>query len=316
MIPFNFQSTNQPVLFLAPMEGITNSIFRKEIIDLQGVDVVATEFIRITGERQKVPEFNRYQVPLQVQVMGTTPQVISSCLSFLKTRTTLQDSDWLDLNVGCPSKRVTCSGAGSALLLEPQKLVAIIQAMREVHSGVLSIKTRLGFQSSEDFSEILAVLKDCPLDFITVHARSTAGKYEEKVNYDFFEDAVKVLPYPVIGNGDISNVETAKRVMNTGVSGLMCGRPAITNPFLFNQLKAHFQSNQQFVVSKEMLLNFAERLLLAYIAKEKVSKKKFIGVYKEFSIWFSKNELIGREFFDLIKRTNTLEEIRSIQVFK
>ncbi len=315
MSPEIFKKENKPVLFLAPMEGITNSIFRKEIVDLGGVDVVATEFIRITGERQKIPEFNRYQVPLQVQVMGTTPQVISNCMKFLKIRSTLQDSDWIDLNVGCPSKRVTCSGAGSALLLDPKKLVAIIQAMRGVHSGTLSIKTRLGFQSSENFTEILEVLKDCPLDFLTVHARSQAGKYEEKVNYDFFNDAVRILPYPVIGNGDISSVEIAKRVLETGVSGIMCGRPAITNPFLFNELKSYFQKQEEFVVTKEMLLDFAKRLLQAYLAKEQVSKKKFIGVYKEFSIWFSKNDLVGREFFDRIKRTTSLQEVMAVLEF-
>ena len=303
-------SNQQPLLSLAPMEGITNAIFRELIIKLGAVEMVATEFIRITGTKQKVPDFQRSTVPLQIQFMGNSAETISECLKFLKDSGKILEDDYLDLNVGCPSKKVNSKGSGAALLLRPVHLVKIIDSIRAVHTGPLSIKTRLGFQDSEKFAEILAALKDCPLDFISIHARSCQGKYTEKVDYSFFEQATKTLPYPLIGNGDITGTISAEKVLATGAAGLMIGRGAITNPYIFNQIKAKLKG-EEFLVTKDMLVDFAEKLLLSYLAKEQTSKKKLIGHYKEFAIWFSKNPLIGRDFFQNLKREQSLASIQA-----
>ena len=291
------------------MEGVTNSIYRKAIIDLDAVDIVATEFIRITGEKQTISDIVRYKKPLQIQVMGSSGKTISSCIEYLKSKNKLLENDLLDLNVGCPSKRVNSSGAGAALLKDPGELAKIVSNIRKVHKGIFSIKTRIGFQSGESFNEILELLKDCELDFITIHCRSCSGKYTEKVNYEYLELASSKLPYPVIGNGDIWGVAEAKKVLDCGVKGLMCGRGAIINPFLFNELRA-FLDKKHFTVTKDQLRNFCLTLLDTYLEEQKNTKKNYIGVFKEFSVWFSKNPLIGREFFDSVKLCQSLEEVR------
>lgn len=297
---------------LAPMEGITNELFRECVIDLGGVDVVATEFVRITAENQRVRPFFRHRIPLQIQVMGNDAKVISGCVEFLKSKQMLSDEDWLDVNVGCPSKRVNSRGAGAALLLEPAKIVEIVELLRRVHPGLLSIKTRLGFQSDEKFPEILAALKNCPLDLITIHARARCQGYDSPINLARLKQAVDTLPYPVIGNGDIWNEEDAlKMLKDTGVAGLMCGRGAVSNPFIFKDIRCRMEGR---IIDKSFrraeLFNFALKILGYYQQAELQNQGRFLGRTKEFLIWFSKNPLIGADLWQSIKVARSLSEIK------
>ena len=307
---FSKHGINAPVLMLAPMEGITNHIFRNLIIKNGGLNFVATEFVRITTSRQKIKGFNRHSVPLQIQVMSARPNELAACLKFLKDREVLFDDDWVDLNVGCPSKRVNASGAGAALLLEPDKLIKMAECMRKVHSGPLSIKTRVGYQSDENYSVILSALARCPIDFVSIHARTKCAGYSEPVNLKYLSQAVESLPFPVIGNGDIWTVEDAITMLNeTGVRGLMCGRGAVSNPFLLSTL-AKTLKGESVEVSKADLTNFFFKLLEAY-KKADCEKEKRVGVFKEFSTWFCRHPLIGRELFQQIKRSQTYDELRN-----
>ncbi|MCB0317813.1 MAG: tRNA-dihydrouridine synthase family protein [Bdellovibrionales bacterium] len=297
----------EPILMLAPMEGITNSIFRDLIIQKGGMNFVATEFIRITTSRQKIKSFHRHSIPLQIQFMSAKPEELAACLKFLKEKGTLLDTDWVDLNVGCPSKRVNASGAGAALLLNPDKIISMIDSMREVHPGPLSLKTRVGYQSDENYSQILMSLAKCPLDFITIHARTKCAGFDGPVNLGYLKQAVESLPFPVIGNGDIWNADDAIKMLNeTGVRGLMCGRGAIRNPLLFQQIYSRL-NNKELVENKHELIGFFFNLLSEY---QNVGQKK-LGVFKEFSGWFSKHPLIGKDLFQAIKRSQSFDELQA-----
>lgn len=309
---------SQPVLMLAPMEGVTNSVFRDHICRLGGVDLVATEFVRITSGRQKVRPFKRhmaYDVPLQIQLMGTEPDTIRDCITFLQRKGVLFNDDWIDLNVGCPSKKVNAGGAGAALLLQPEKLCIIVEAMRAVHPGPLSIKTRVGFDGDEDYPRILKRLSECQLDFITIHARTKCGGYDTPVLLDYLTEAVSCLPFPVIGNGDVfTPVSALQMVAATGVRGVMCGRGVLQDPLLFrsirrNQIDASIDIQQP---SKERLARFALLLLHSYQQREKDIKRDLSGAYKEFCVWLSKNPLIGSELFQSVKRCKSLNVMEPI----
>ncbi|MCB0335350.1 MAG: tRNA-dihydrouridine synthase [Bdellovibrionales bacterium] len=305
---FTQNAVPNPALLLAPMEGVTGPVFRELIDQIGGMDLVATEFVRITSGRQGVKPFERFTTPLQIQLMSCEAKTLKESIVHLKAKEVLFEHDWLDLNVGCPSKRVTSHGAGSALLLTPKVLLNISSAMREAHpEGKLSIKTRLGYNSEEDFAEILRVLADCPLDFVTIHARSKAAKYEGPIHFDKLAQAVETLPYPVIGNGDIWTPEDARSMLkNTGVRGLMCGRGAIANPFLF--LDIRHGSPVDPVARRDALLEFARELLYKLEARDR-KRGQHIGVFKEFAGWLSQNLLIGRDFFVKIKRLTSYSEI-------
>ena len=191
--------------------------------------------------------------------------------------------------------------------------------MRSKHSGPLSIKTRIGYQNSEDFPEILKYLADTKIDFISIHARTKCAGYSDPINLDYLEQAVKTLPFPVIGNGDIWKVEDAWNMLNeTGVRGVMCGRGAISNPFIFHDIKNKLNPTS---FKPEKKLHRQKRLLdfaLDLVEANKVIEKKpgaRIGTFKEFAIWFSKNPLIGRSFFQNIKRLNNWDEIKNTLIW-
>jgi len=302
-----------PVLMLAPLEGITNHAFRSGICELGGVDTVATEFVRITGPKQKVRAFNRDpKVPLQIQLMGTDPAVLSGVISFLKKKQVLFEDDWLDLNVGCPSRRVNSSGAGASLLLEPEKLLQIIRSMRESHSGPLSIKTRVGFADCNSFEPLLSILATAPLDFITIHARTRCGGYTEPVKIDLLKQAVDSLPYPVIGNGDIwTAADACKMIASTGVAGVMCGRGAVRNPLLFREIAALHCGSALLLNPEEqatIFATFVKQLAFRLHLSERRQGLK-IGVFKECSTWLSKNPAIGRNYFQGLKRLTSWNAI-------
>lgn len=295
-----------PILMLAPMEGVTNYDFRSKIQKFGPADVVATEFIRITNSKQKVKKPGEHNCPLQIQLMASDATILEENIKFLKEKDILTDNSWLDLNVGCPSKRVNSRGAGAKLLCEPDKLLKIIDGIRRQHKGALSIKTRVGYQSDEDYPHILDKLKSSSIDMITIHARTRQGKYEEPVNLDYLKLAKAILPFPVIGNGEIWNTDDALTMLKeTNVDGLMCGRGAIVNPYLFKEIRSALE-NKNFKASKLELIEFAKSLLTKY----KENPKK-IGPFKEFSIWFSKNKLIGKEFFQNIKLMKDFNQIES-----
>ena len=312
---YNVTDIGHPVLMLAPMEGITGPSFRSLLTDLPGVDMVATEFVRITSTKQRIKPLPRYRCPLQLQIMGTSPEILRGAVEYLQGRALLGDSDWLDLNVGCPSKRVTSKGAGSALLCTPHKLVDLIHTLRETHKGPLSIKTRVGFQSAEDYPNIISALADCPLDFISIHARTRADGYHNPVHLEHLAYAVQHLPYPVIGNGEVWTVHDALHMLKeTGVRGVMCGRGATANPFLFCEIKAALRGEtapSDPTVQQERLYAFALRLCALYQEEGlRVDKPQLrLGTFKEFCIWFSRNPLVGRQFFQDIKRAASLEEM-------
>lgn len=304
-----------PTLMLAPMEGVTGSIYRSLIAEIGGVDVLATEFVRITGAKQKVRPFIRHGVPLQIQLMANQAEILADCIRFLKDREVLFDDDWLDLNVGCPSKRVNSHGAGAALLLEPLKLVGIVEAMRKEHTGPLSIKTRVGYDSDEQYPEILDALADCPIDLISIHARTKCAGYTEPVNLRYLSDAVARLPYPVIGNGEVWSVSEGQEMLDrTGVDGIMCGRGAISNPYIFKDLRA-FVDGEELTPSTQRvseLYLFALKLIDLYENEGVIKSKSLVGVFKEFSIWFARNPLVGKEYFATIKRSQDFTEIREL----
>ena len=303
-----------PVLLLAPMEGITNHHFRTQIIKAGAPDIVATEFIRITGKNQKVKPFQRHSCPLQIQIMGCSPEIIAGNLAFLQEKGIIYAEDWIDLNVGCPSRRVNAHGSGAALLKEPEKLASIISHLRKQHSGPLSIKTRVGYDSSSDFKEVLKILAEAELDFISIHARTKQAGYTPGINYEQLELAVETLPYPVIGNGDIWDAESATTMLEkTGVRGLMVGRGAVRDPFIFNSLRDKINgiTNTQPPKKTADYILFARELLKRYetAGLERGKPDALVGTFKEFAGWLSKNPLVGKSFFENLKRLSTIGDL-------
>jgi len=151
----------------------------------------------------------------------------------------------IDLNLGCPAPIVYRKCAGGGLLREPDKIDAILGAMRDAVTIPFTVKTRLGFESPDEFDALLNVFAKHPIDLLTVHARTVKQMYRPGVHYDLIARAARELKCPVLANGNVHSAGQAKQLLaETGARGLMIGRGAIRNPWLFDQIRAELRGEK------------------------------------------------------------------------
>jgi len=143
----------------------------------------------------------------------------------------------LDLNIGCPAPKIYKKNVGGGLLRDPAKIKLLTKFMRERWDGVFSVKMRIGFDSDARFEDLLDAVSAGSPDFITIHARTVKQLYRGVPNYDAITKAVTLVDCPVIANGDISSAEKALQIFDrTHCAGVMCGRQAVRNPWIFRQI--------------------------------------------------------------------------------
>lgn len=174
------------------------------------------------------------------QLSGNDPQALAQAVKIV----TDYGADLIDLNCGCPVKKIRDKGAGSRLLTQPALLFQLITAMKSNTHLPVSIKIRVQGDSDEKFNqEIAQVITDAGADFVTVHGRHWTEHYETACRYDDIQFFVEALPMPVIGNGDISNLDTLKRMFATGCAAVMIGRAGVGQPWLCSKLMAEMQGH-------------------------------------------------------------------------
>ncbi len=223
---------------LAPMEGITHAEFRNLMAEKGGLALVCTEFVRVTqsplGQAQLARAVVKPQgVPLSVQVMGNDPQRMAEAA----TRIEASGADVIDINLGCPMPRVVRKGVGAAMLKDPQLLERVLGLMRSATRGLLSAKIRAGFDDATRVVAIAQLVQAAGVDFITVHPRRRCDFYQGIADWRIIHTLKRELNIPVIGNGDVWYAADALRMRaETGCDGVMIGRPALRNPWIFEQI--------------------------------------------------------------------------------
>jgi nifR3 family TIM-barrel protein len=229
-----------PILVLAPMQDVTTLQFMRVIARYGGPDVYWTEFFRVHGDSRpekwilKSITENPTDRPVVAQLIGNDiPALVRNAKLLQK-----YPVDAIDLNLGCPAPVVYRKCAGGGLLREPEKIDAILGALRDAVTVPFTVKTRIGFQSAEEFDELLPVFAKHPIDLLTVHARTVKQMYRPGVRYDLIARAARELKCPVMANGNVHGPAQAKQLLaETGARGLMIGRGAIRNPWLFDQIR-------------------------------------------------------------------------------
>lgn len=241
----NLLRSSGPVLSLAPMQDVTTLQFMRVCARYGGPDVFWTEFFRVHGDSQ--PEKwildsitkNPTGIPVVAQLIG------NDIPSLVRTAKELQKFPIaaIDLNLGCPAPIVYRKCAGGGLLREPVRIDAILGALREAVSIPFTVKTRIGFESPAEFDSLLPVYARHNINLLTVHARTVKQMYRPGVRYDLIALAARELRCPVFANGDVFSSVQAKGILaDTGVHGLMIGRGAIRNPWLFDQIRSEFRN--------------------------------------------------------------------------
>lgn len=235
-------ASSAPLLALAPMQEITDGAFWALVHGYGGADVYWTEYFRVqadsTPERRILDAIrgNTTGRPVVAQVIG------HDVAGLVRTARVLEAEGVaaVDLNLGCPAPVVYRKCAGGGLLREPDRVDAILGALRDALTIPFTVKTRVGFASIDEFETLLPIFARHRLDALTVHARTVAQMYRLPVHYALIRRAVEVMPCPVIANGHVHSAAQAADVLReTGARGLMIGRAAIRSPWLFTQIRDH-----------------------------------------------------------------------------
>jgi tRNA-dihydrouridine synthase len=230
----------EPFLALAPMQDVTDLAFWRVIAPYGGADVYWTEYFRVHGDSR--PERwildsilqNPTGRPVVAQLIGNdVPSLVRTALELQRHPIAA-----IDLNLGCPAPVVYRKCAGGGLLRELNKIDSILGALREAVTVPFTVKTRIGFASPGEFDNLLALFARHDIDLLTVHGRTVAQMYRPGVRYDLIAQAARSLRCPVLANGNVYSAEQALSVLaETGAGGLMIGRGAIRNPWLFRQIR-------------------------------------------------------------------------------
>jgi len=234
-----------PVI-LAPMAGISNLPYRR-IMKSCGAGLVFSEMVSANGlirdgaKTQQLLTTHPEEFPLGIQLFGSDPQVLGEALSRLKDPPAL-----VDLNMGCPVKKVIRSGSGSALLQDTGLISRILKVVRHCVVGPLTIKIRSGWDIHHiNFLEVGHIAQEEGVDAITLHPRTRCQGFTGKANWNHLAQLKQSLNIPVFGSGDIMTVDDGIRMLNeTGCDGLMIGRGGYGNPWLIQQLNDVLQGKQ------------------------------------------------------------------------
>ena len=260
---FDPENAGEPLLALAPMQDVTDRRFWKLMTEYGGADLYFTEYFRVHGDSR--PEKwilesvtgNPTGRPVVAQMIGNDiPALVRNARELQRYPVAA-----IDLNLGCPAPVVYRKCAGGGLLRDPQRVDAILGALRDAVKIKFTVKTRLGFDDPAVFDELLPVFAKHSLDLLTVHGRTVAGMYHSEVDYKRIALAAAEMPCPVLANGNISSAQKAEEVLRlTGARGLMIGRGAIRNPWLFAQIRAQRRGDPVFQPRGCDLLEYVRRL--------------------------------------------------------
>ena len=309
MIPsetfLNLLGSRAPVLALAPMQDVTTLEFGACWRATVARTLTWTEYFRVHGNSRpdkwilrSITE-NPTGRPVVAQLIG------NDIPALVQTAKALQQFPVaaIELNLGCPAPVVYRKCAGGGLLREPQKIDAILGALRDAVPIPFTVKTRIGFQSPAEFDTLLPLFAKHAIDLLAVHGRTVVQMYRPGVRYDLIARAVRELRCPVLANGNIHGPAQAQALLaETGARGLMIGRGAIRNPWLFDQIRQQLRG--------EKIKLPAGRDVLAYI-RELWDAEVTAGVGEPAQVQRMKKimnfigEGVGEKFLHEIRRVTT-----------
>ncbi|GAB5412949.1 MAG: tRNA-dihydrouridine synthase family protein [Congregibacter sp.] len=285
--------SNPPLILLAPMEGVIDHTMRDLLTRLGGIDRCVTEFLRVSGDL--LPPRVFYRICPELHQGGSTPSGVPVYLQLLggqptpvaenAARGAELGAPGIDLNFGCPAKTVNKSDGGSIILREPQRVHAIVSAVRRsVPKQIpVTVKIRLGFENAEQFPEIVAAVDAAGPTQLIVHARTRADGYRPPAYWSQIEHARQITPLPIVANGEIWSVEDAYRARReSGTPDLMLGRGVLCRPDLPRLLRAADRGESCDVLDwnavRQQLAHYLEITLDNYDARYAVNPiKQWLG---------------------------------------
>jgi len=301
------------ITILAPLAGITNLAFRI-LAKNQGCALVCSEMVSSNGlvhgskKTELLLKSLPQERPLSVQIFGADPFIMADAAKMVE----LSGADIIDINLGCSVKKVLKTGAGSALMKEPEKTEKIFKYVRKAVNTPLTIKVRTGWdKSGNDAYQIADIAQEYGIDAIAIHPRTAGQGFTGQADWSVIREMKKKVSIPVIGNGDITVSEDAVRMLEeTGCDAVMIGRASIGNPWIFSQVLDRIKGND---ISSVSLLD-RYNVMVEYLE----SSIKFFGekaacfMMRSKLGWFAKGLPDSSRFRDSLKHTSSEDEAKNI----
>jgi nifR3 family TIM-barrel protein len=312
MKPFKIRDVEiNPPLVLSPMAGVTDVSFRRLLKLRGGVGLTVSEFISVEGLTRNNPKSKRQmrffedERPFAVQIFGGQPERMRMAAEMAEE----VGADILDINCGCPAPKVVKHGGGSGLLRDHERLEAILTEIKRAITIPLTIKIRAGYYDHTiNAVETARLAEACGAEHIALHGRTKEQGYKGLANWDLVRQVKEAVSVPVSGSGDVVNVEGAfARWRETGCDGILIGRGAMANPWIFRQIEDALADREIFQPSLEdkraVLLEYFDML------REDMPEMAAIGKIKQLAGQFTRGLQGGALFRTSIYHSHSVTEI-------
>lgn len=264
---------------LAPLAGVTDRAFRL-LCREQGASIAVTEMVSARGlaagseQSSEYLDFDEDEHPIAVQIFGSEPDVMAEGARVIAERR----PDMIDINCGCPVKKIVNRNAGAALMKNPAHLANVIEAMVQAVDIPVTLKIRSGWDENENASEVARAAEDAGAAAIAVHARSRSDRFSGQADWDVISRVKSSVSIPVVGNGDVRDAEAAQRMVSeTGCDLVMIGRWAIGNPWIFRQIESYLADG---VRVREPTVRDRVRVAIEHLRLSVQAKGRRKGVYE------------------------------------
>ncbi len=296
-------------VLLAPMAGITDLIFRLLAREF-GCSLCFTEMISANGLVMETGKSYQYlesvpdDSPLGVQIFGSDPNVLSEAARIV----TDKGADLVDINMGCPVKKILRTGAGGALMRDHSKIASILKSVRKATSLPLTVKMRSGWSHDEiNVLNIARVVQDCGADAVVLHPRTVNQGFGGRADWSHIASVKRSLDIPVVGSGDIRGPEDARNMLDvTGCDGVMIGRGVLGNPWIIRDVVGYLENKNIFSLpdlkEREYIINRHLDISVSFFGK-KAGLKKF----RKHLLWYTKGLKESSRFREIIVRIDEKE---------
>jgi nifR3 family TIM-barrel protein len=310
--PFKIRDISiDPPLVLSPMAGVTDYSFRRLLKNCGGVGLTVSEFVSVEGLTRHNPKSKRQmrfwesERPFAVQIFGGQWERMAMAAEMAEE----VGADILDVNCGCPAPKVVKHGGGSGLLRDLPRLEKILTEIKKVISIPLTLKLRAGYTDSTiNCIEVAKMAESCGVEHIALHGRTKDQGYRGLANWELVGEMKKAVSIPVSGSGDVTTVDGAlQKWRETGCDGILIGRGAMQNPWIFRQIQDVLDGREPYQpsieVKQQALLDYFEMLL------EDMKEIAAIGKMKQLAGQFTKGLVGGAQFRQTLYHSHSVQEV-------